>query len=143
LSYSGTNLLPKSSRYGFFPALSLGWKMSEEEWFSIGIFDQLKLRGSWGMTGNDLVPQNLSLVQFHGASPYLFTSNNNVSGGVEEGRLPSIGITYETSIKYNFGIDATMFGMLDVNIDAFYDHRTNILIESDNVISNVLGAMKP
>src|SRR5690606_20152099 len=120
ISYSGTNVLPKGSRFGFFPAVSLGWKVSEEQWFSKNVFDNLKLRGYWGITENDLIPHNHSMVQFNGSTPYFFTPNNSISGGLQEGRLPSNNLTYETAIKYNFGVDATMFGMVDINVDAFY-----------------------
>jgi len=143
LSYSGTNVLPKGSRFGFFPALSVGWKIAEESWFSKRVVNDLKLRASWGITGNDLIPQNLSEVQFNGSTPYFYTGNNNISGGLQEGRLPSTGLTYESSTKYNLGIDVSVLEMIDLNVDVFYDHRTNILVESDGLVSNVLGAAKP
>jgi len=142
LSYSGSGILPKNDRFGFFPAVSAGWKLSEESWFSKQFVNDLKLRGSWGITGSDLVPQNLSQVQFHGATPYFFTGNNNVSGGVQEGRLPSI-VTYESSTKYNLGVDASIMKVLNLNFDFFYDRRSNILIESDGVVSSVIGVTKP
>lgn len=143
-SYSGTNVLPKGNRFGFFPALSFGWQVSNEDWFSNkNVFNDLKIRASWGMTGNDLIPQNLSSVQFAGGAPYFFTQNNGITGGLQEGALPSANLTYETAIKYNFGIDVSMLNMLDITADVFYDHRKNILIESGGLISNVLGANKP
>ncbi len=143
-SYSGTNVLPKDSRFGLFPALSLAWKLSNEEWFvKNGLFDNVKIRASWGMAGNDLIPQYLSASPFNGAAGYYFTSNSSGSGGINEGRLASSGLTYETSIKSNIGVDASMLGMIDLNLDVFYDHRKNILVESDGLISNVLGADKP
>ena len=143
LAYSGTNVLPKGQRFGFFPALSAGWKIADESWFSKRVVNDLKLRASWGMAGNDLIPQNLADVQFNGSTPYFFTGNNNISGGLQEGRLPSTGLTYESSTKYNIGVDASLLGMIDVNVDAFYDRRVNILVESDGLVSNVLGAAKP
>lgn len=143
LSYSGTNVLPKGDRFGLFPALSVGWRIAEESWFSKRIFNDLKFRGSWGITGNDLIPQNLSQIQFHGSTPYFFTGNNNLTGGAQEGRLPSTGLTYEASTKYNFGVDASILRMIDLNVDLFYDRRTNILVESDGLVSSVIGAAKP
>lgn len=142
-AYNGTNVLPKGDRFGFFPSLSVGWKMSEEGWFKKGLFDDLKLRASWGMTGNDLVPQNLSQVQFNGSLPYYFTNNNTSFVGWREGRLPSGSVTYETATKYNLGLDGKLFGMLDLNIDVFYDRRKNIMVESEGLVSSVLGAAKP
>jgi TonB-linked SusC/RagA family outer membrane protein len=143
VAYSGTNVLPKNNRFGVFPAVSIGWKMSEEKWFNKGLLNDLKIRASWGMTGNDLVPQNLSEVQFNGTLPYYFTQNNNSSVGWQEGRIPSDQVTYETATKHNLGIDASLLGMFDLNVDLFYDRRKNILVESDGLVSSVLGAAKP
>ncbi len=145
VSYSGTNLLPRDSRWGFFPALSLAWKLSNEDWFAKGgLFDDLKIRASWGMTGNDqLIPPDLSAEKFIGATGYYFSNNSTGNGGLSQGRIASTGATFETSAKSNVGVDASMFGMLDLNVDVFYDHRTDILIESEGLISGVYGALKP
>lgn len=144
VSYNGTNVLPKNKRFGLFPALSLAWKLSNEDWFTKnGLFDNLKIRASWGMTGNDLIPQNLYVTPFEWAPPYYYTPNNTVSGGMRQGRLASENLNYETSVKSNIGIDASMFGILDLNVDVFFDHRKNILIGSEGLISDVLGVDKP
>lgn len=144
LSYSGTNVLPKGQRFGVFPALSLAWKLSDEEWFNkTTVFNNLKIRTSLGITGNDLIPQNISEPKFGGARGYYFTKNNNVAGGFMEGMLGSSGVTYETSTKSNIGIDASMFGMLDLNMDFFYDQRKNILVGSSGLVSAIIGVTVP
>ncbi|MGV8879759.1 MAG: SusC/RagA family TonB-linked outer membrane protein [Sphingobacteriaceae bacterium] len=144
LSYSGSNMLLKGNRFGFFPALALGWQVSDENWFSNkSFFNDLRIRASWGMSGNDLLPQNLSSVQFAGGAPYFFTQNNGITGGLQEGALPSANLTYETSIKYNFGVDLRVLNILEINADVFYDRRKHILIESSGLISNVLGTGRP
>ena len=145
VSYSGTNMLPRGSRFGLFPALSLAWKLSDEDWFAKnGLFDNLKIRSSWGMTGNDLmIPQDISESTFPGGPGYYFSVNNNAQGGLKEGSLRSTGLTYETSVKSNVGVDASMFGMLELSADVFYDHRKNILVETDGIFSNVLGIVPP
>lgn len=144
LSYSGANVLPKGNRFGVFPAISLAWKLSNEKWFNkTKVFNDLKIRTSLGMTGNDLIPQNMAEPKFEGASGYYFTDNNSFAGGLGEGRLGSSGITYETSTKSNIGIDASMFGMLDLNMDFFYDNRKNILVESSGLVSAIVGVTTP
>jgi len=140
MSINGTNTLPEGSRTGFFPALSLAWKMSDEEWFNANqIFDNLKLRASWGLSGNDQVIQNINLNAFTPGGPYYFGANNNPTGGYSEGRLASNPLTYETSYKSNFGIDASMLGMLDLTLDLFYNKRKGILVETAGSVSRVLG----
>ncbi|MEI6749159.1 MAG: SusC/RagA family TonB-linked outer membrane protein [Bacteroidota bacterium] len=143
ISYSGTNVLPKSQRFGVFPALSLAWRLSDEDWFSKNkVLNNLKIRSSWGMTGNDLIPQNISTTRFTWSSQYYYTANNNAAGGLRE-QLGTSGATYETSTKSNVGIDATLFRLLDLNLDLFYDRRKNILVESTGLISGVMGASLP
>jgi TonB-linked SusC/RagA family outer membrane protein len=143
-SVNGTNILPESSRVGFFPALSLGWKLSEENFLKdVSAIDFMKLRASFGMTGNDQVIQNISTSPYVSGNGYRFTSSNSSAGGLREGRLASDPLTYETSYKSNIGVDATLFNLLDVNIDAFYNKRTGILVETRGSISGVIGVPLP
>lgn len=144
LSYNGTNILPKDKRWGFFPALSLGWVMSNEDWLAgNSTVDFLKLRASVGMTGNDQVIQNIAISPFISSGNYRFGANNTSNGGMKEGRLASNPLTFETSYKSNFGIDATMFGMLDLNLDFFYNLRKGILVETQGSISKAIGVELP
>lgn len=144
LSYNGTNILPKAERWGFFPALSLGWVMSNEDWLAgNSAIDFLKLRASAGMTGNDQVIQNIAISPFIYSGNYRFGSNNSSNSAVREGRLASSPLTFETSYKSNFGIDATMFGMLDLNLDLFYNLRKGILVETQGSISKAIGVDLP
>jgi len=143
-SYNGTNLLPKGSRAGFFPAVSVAWKLSEEDWLSgSSMVDYLKLRASFGMTGNDQVIQNISASPWISGSGYRYGSNNSGAGGYTEGRLASSPLTYETSYKSNIGIDANLFGMLDINLDAFYNKREGILVQTQGSIAGVMGVELP
>lgn len=144
-SYSGMNFLPKNNRFGFFPAISFAWKLSEEDWFAKnGIFDDFKIRASMGKTGNALgITQNLDVTKFSGGTGYYFTSNNTYLGGMAEGRYASNELSYETSFKYNLGADFSMFNKLEMNVDVFSDQRSNILIVPENAISDILGTLKP
>lgn len=140
MSYNGTNTLPKNSRAGLFPALSFAWKISDEEWFSGNrVFDYLKFRASWGMSGNDQVIQNIDQNVFTSAKGYNFGANNNNAGGYREGRLASSPLSYETSYKTNFGFEGTLLGMLDLNMDVFYNTRKGILVETIGSVSGALG----
>jgi TonB-linked SusC/RagA family outer membrane protein len=143
MSYNGTNVLPKSKRWGFFPALSLAWKISNEEWLrESSFFDNLKLRASIGMSGSDQVIQNISMTPIVSSTGYFFGPNNIGQGGYIEGRLVS-SPSYETSYKSNIGIDARMFRILGLSMDVFYNRRTGILVETGGSISDVLGVVQP
>jgi TonB-linked SusC/RagA family outer membrane protein len=144
LSYNGTNVLPVESRFGLFPALSVAWKLSNEKWL-IGspVINNLKIRASWGLSGNDQLIQNIAMSPFVGAGGYYFTANNIYNYGYAEGRLASSPLTYETSNKLNIGLDATLLGMIDLTTDVFNDKRTGILIETAGTTSGVIGALTP
>lgn len=144
LSANGTNVLPKDSRVGFFPAVSLAWKLSDEKWFAESkVFDDLKLRASWGMSGNDMLIQNIYMSPWAGGAGYYFGAGNNAVGGYAEGRLASSPLTYETSYKSNIGLDASLFKALDLNVDVFYDKRKGILASTSGTMSAVIGVYNP
>jgi TonB-linked SusC/RagA family outer membrane protein len=143
LAYNGTNMLPKGQKYGLFPALSFAWKLSNEDWFNNSKINELKIRSSWGLTGNDLIPQNIKNTNFVGSGVYYFNNNNTAMGGYQEGRLGTKNVTYESSMKTNLGIDTRLFNILELNLDIFYNNRTNILVESAGLISSVIGTSLP
>ena len=141
VSYGGSNFLPSENRFGFFPAISAGWVISRENFLKNSkSINYLKLRASWGMSGNDIMSANLDDQSFGSGGSYNFTDNNNNSfGGIREGQLATMGLTYENSIKTNIGLDMELFGGLTVNIDAFYDKRENILVGTGGAIPSLIG----
>jgi TonB-linked SusC/RagA family outer membrane protein len=144
LSWNGTSLLPKADRFGFFPALSLAWKLSNEDFLKGStVFDDLKLRASWGMAGNDQVIQNIDESPWASSTGYYFGPSNTSAGGNAEGRLASSPLTFETSYKSNIGIDASLFKILDLNLDVFYDKRKGILTTTGGSVSGILGVLSP
>jgi TonB-linked SusC/RagA family outer membrane protein len=144
LAWNGTSLLPEAVRYGFFPAISLAWKLSNEEFLKGNtMVNDLKLRASWGMTGNDQVIQNIDESPWSGGNTYYFGSGNTSNSGNAEGRPASSPLAFETSYKANIGIDASLFKMLDLNLDVFYDKRKGILTTTSGSISGILGLSSP
>lgn len=134
--YNGSENFPKGERFGFFPSISLGYVLSNNKFFSdnVSFIDFLKFRYSYGLVGNDQIRND---VRF----PYLSTIDVNAGGysfgdqgqnfmsGVVESKLGSSGLVWEKAIKQNFGLDLTAFTNLEINIDAFLDHRNNIFME--------------
>lgn len=139
MSYAGTNLLPKNERYGFFPAVGVGWNLSKEDWFNIQVIENLKLRASFGLTGNNRDPQNMDMSVDPNASGYRFRSSNSSYGGWSQGKLAPDRQTYEKSYKSSFGLEANLFRKLDINMNAFYGTRNDIMVTSIGTISEVVG----
>ena len=145
LSYSGTSLLPKDGRFGLFPAVSAGWIVNREN-FLKGNKDinYLKIRGSWSKSGNDLIPSNnLDRQFFNNGGTYNFGLGNTGNTGIREGRIATTGLTFESSEKVNVGVNMELFGKLSVNIDAFRDRRTDIIITTAGAVPSLLGITAP
>jgi TonB-linked SusC/RagA family outer membrane protein len=144
VSYAGTSVLDKGNRFGFFPAVSAAWIVNRENFLKdFKALNTLKLRGSWGMSGNDLIPQNLGIQAFDGGGTYSFTANNNSVNGIREGRLPATGLTYENSEKINLGLSLELFKQLTFSFDAFQDKRTNIVISTGGSVPSLIGVGAP
>jgi TonB-linked SusC/RagA family outer membrane protein len=141
VSYSGTNLLPKEGRFGVFPAASAAWIISRENFLkSFKGLNYLKIRGSWGLSGNDLTPSNNLDRQFYfSGGSYSFGTGNITNNGIREGRLEATGLTFEKSEKVNIGLNLEMFNKLTLSVDAFRDKRTGIIISTNGAVPGVLG----
>lgn len=151
MGYNGSENFAKGHRYGFFPAGSLGWILSEEGFFkplkkAVGY---LKLRASLGKVGNDLTSDSSRFLYL--PSTYYLSSGNYSFGvttgskipGAAEGKLGNPLVTWETSVKTNLGADMKLIkNQLTINFDYFIEHRKNILI-SRGVIPGYLAVSLP
>ena len=135
------NFAPGKTRYGFFPSMSLGWVISEEPWMNgVSCIDYLKVRASAGKVGNDLGTDTRFMYMegvWNEAGSYYFGVNN--SDGVPRyslGTPGNAGVTWETAVKYNVGLDLDMFRKrLHFAGDLFMENRSGILttIRSSNI----------
>lgn len=130
--YDGSYIFPDSGRFGFFPGVSLGWNITSEDWFNIPNLDRLKLRASYGEMGNDQVFFNGSLQEYAFLSTFGFGRypiDNAVQNTLFETVLANEDFTWERARNLNFGIDATLWGDLDVTLEYFKNQRDQILIQ--------------
>ncbi len=132
--YDGSPLFPGDKRWGFFPSMSGAWRVSEEDFFASAknTFNDLKLRASYGSTGNDLnvgaarIGQFLYQEKYSPSGGYMF--GDRYYNGVTYGANPTQNLTWTTSKSYNFGLDFAMVNnKLSGNIDVFSRKETNIL----------------
>ncbi len=132
--YNGSENFAKSKRFGFFPAASAGWVMSNEKFMdgTKSWLDHLKLRGSYGLVGSDKLPSGrfAYLPFFEGGDGYDFGTQyfNTNPGGIREGRLANPDLTWEKSRKTNIGIDASFLNQrLGIAFDVFNEFRYDII----------------
>ncbi|MDQ6479432.1 TonB-dependent receptor [Dyadobacter sp. LHD-138] len=136
LRYDGSSKFGINNQFGFFPAVSAGWRLSDEAFLkNVPFVSDLKIRASWGMNGNSNIPTN-ALVNFYDAS-YNATSYGlagNESGTLYSGyRRRHIGnpnLKWEATRQTNLGVDFGIFGSkLTGSIDYFYKYTEGMLYE--------------
>ncbi|MGB2225063.1 MAG: SusC/RagA family TonB-linked outer membrane protein [Polaribacter sp.] len=135
-----SNFGPKN-KFGFFPSVSAGWIVSEENFMSdVKFVDNLKLRGSWGIIGNDKIPSFGFVSLLTGEGTYVF--NNQLQYGIALGAISNPEIRWEKNINFNGGIDATLFDRkLNITADYFYKKTEDLLVNPQ--VSGILGVAGP
>lgn len=139
--YDGHYYFAPGRRWVYLPAFSLGWIISNEKFFeNVHFVDYLKLRGSWGKSGNLAGDpfQYLSVYRLRG-NAYAFGDGTLVQGSFVQ-RENNPGITWEKSIKTDVAVEATLWnGLLRMEADAYYERRTEMLITPNIVVPQEYG----
>ena len=136
IGYNGSENFAPGHQFGFFPAFSLGWVASSEDFFRATFINYLKIRASYGLVGNDQIGGDrflyLSLWENGGTSGIFGSTTPNGSGSTQEKRSANLALTWEKAKKYNIGIDTRLFNNgLELTADVFYERRSNILTGID------------
>lgn len=146
--YDGSYRFPKNNRFGFFPAVSAGWRISEEDFFknanALRDISSLKIRLSKGIIGNDRV------------NPFQFTDAYNIVAGsgpivngqalpfVRYGVYPNSNITWEKQDNTNIGLDAFLFNSkLGFEFDYFFRTTKDILWARSRSVPGTFGRALP
>lgn len=153
MGMTGSENFAQGHRWGIFPAVGAAWFISHEKFMS-GLEDyisKLKLRVSYGITGNDNIGENTRFPYREsintGLGGYNFgltpgangSASNSPGGGIAEGSFPMPNLSWEIEKKLNAGIDIGLFrGRVDFSADYFYNRRNDILLQRKTV-SNVTG----
>ena len=123
-----------SQRWGFFPAGSLGWVISEESFFNKSAIQFLKLRASVGLTGNESYKS--------GSSAY-FGSSPSKSVGITYGSVVNPNLTWEKALSYNVGADVNFLNHWTVSADYWYRNSYDILGSRQNTLPNSFSLTMP
>lgn len=141
--YEGSDLYARGNRFGFFPAVSLGWIVSNEEFLKDNsCLSFLKVRGSYGTVGNAAIVGSKRYVDSqdykYSDGYYKGYTQTSVSGMMED-NVADPGRTWESEKRLNIGVDATLWGKLDVSLDYFNHKRSDILVAPTGEIPGMLG----
>lgn len=99
----GSSKFGNENKWGYFPSVALGWTLSEESIIkNMNIFDNFKLRASYGVTGNNQIPA-YSSIGLIGAANYVF--NDVFYSGIAQNSVSNPGLKWETTAQYNYGVD--------------------------------------
>lgn len=144
MGYNGSEQFAPSKRFGFFPAFSVGWILSNEpympkyEWL-----DNLKFRASYGKVGNDQMGGVRFLYQTKntlgggplGSLATIPGSNSTAGQGIIQGLIGNPNVTWELAEKQNYGVDLGLFKELTAAFDYYIEDRSQILIQRQSVPS--------
>lgn len=136
----------KGKRLGIFPAFSMGWNVSKENFFQnlIPIISRLKVRGSVGILGNDDIGGFRFLKRFNLSTQPQVLFGDNPYLDLLTGAVPSYDITWEKTLTYNGGFEADVIdGLLGFELDAFYKVTTDILQSVAGVYPPSVGGNFP
>jgi TonB-linked SusC/RagA family outer membrane protein len=141
---TGSENFEKGKRWGYFPAGSVGWVISKENFFQplAKVVNLLKIRGSYGLTGNDQIGNSFGSDRFG----YLTVYNTGAGGvsfgstgtpayhnGIAANVIGTEGLTWEKSAKTDIGLEAGFLNKLNLVVDLFRDKRTAILVARSSI----------
>lgn len=153
LVYSGSNRLAPGTKWNFSPTVSAAWVMSNESFLKDNpIVNFLKLRASFGIINADYLPGD-NVWNYYAKSYSQGSSNTGsypfgsgydyVYANTTLGLLPTANPSHEKAYKYNIGIDATLFGSLNVEVDAYMQQRKDIWVAGTGAYTALIGFDAP
>lgn len=147
--YDGSYIFPESDRFGFFPGVLVGWRISEENFFknNVPIVNNLKLRASYGQMGNDQIIFGGVLQEYRFLSTYGFNTyvaGNNVVKTLTETGVPNPGYTWEVANNANIGLEGSLLNnKVSFEFDYFVNVRSKILMTSESTTPATAGFNLP
>jgi TonB-dependent starch-binding outer membrane protein SusC len=120
LRADGSSTLAEGHKWGYFPSVAAAWRVNEESFMSQtnNYLSNLKLRASWGISGNAAVPAYATLTALSTSPVYYYVGGKDIAGNIPS-TMGNPGLKWETTAAYNFGID---FGLLDNRVSGSLDY---------------------
>jgi TonB-linked SusC/RagA family outer membrane protein len=147
-SYSGSDNYEKGKQFGFFPAAALSWLASNESFLKGNeLVTYLKLKASHGLVGSDRIGSTgrWGYQQYYSSGTGVTIGGETTSGlsNLLEGKLANPGLTWEKALKSNIALQTVLFNKLSVDLDLFYEKRTDILVPASGTRPSYIGITLP
>ena len=156
IGYNGSENFASGNRYGIFPAVALGWMLSNEKFIAesslANLISILKIRASIGWVGNDGLSGDKAKDDYQaGRFAYIQRYNNeggasfgvgdNWNEGIRLGNIANVNLGWEVARKSNIGFESSFWNdLIGLNIDFFYEYRDKILTGISNITPEYVGA---
>ena len=148
---SGSSRLAPGSKWAFSPNVSAAWNISNEAFMNdVTWVDFLKLRASWGNKALDVLPgddvwtyYNQFYLMNANTYPFDATYTGTQWGNTYLSTAMTQSLGHEQASRFNVGIDATLFGGLNISLDYYYQHRYNIWYSTAGSYTGVFGLTAP
>ena len=128
LRYDGCSRFGSDNRWGLFPSVSVGWKISSEDFMSnVSWINLLKLRMSWGKTGNNSIG-DYGAIGSMSSSSYSF--NGSIIGGYSPSSIDNPNLGWETTTTNTIGIDLSLFkNRIQLSMDGYINNTKDLLLD--------------
>jgi len=135
----GSSKFGPNNRFGIFPAFSGAWVISDEDFFKVGAIDFAKVRASYGISGNDQIPNFAFRALLDGEGVAVF--DDVIRQGVAIGRAANPDLKWETTRQFNVGLDLTVFKDFRIATNYFIKNTKDLLFQPQ--VSALLGSAGP
>ncbi len=127
----GSSVFGANNKWGYFPSGSLAWKMAEESFIKdMNIFSELKLRGSWGIIGNQAISTYQTIASMSSGANYPYNGNDATDLGFIIGNPQNPNLKWESTTQSNIGLDVSVFkGRLNATVDLYIKTTKNLLLK--------------
>jgi len=146
LRADGSLKFPEDKRWGYFPAILVGWRASEEAFWkeNVGFINYLKLRASYGQMGMDPGDPFQFMDKYNLSTGMTFGNSGSIETAVGPPSIANPFITWETQTTYNLGFDSKFANdLFHLNGEFFYNRREDILAPRDASVPNFTGLTLP
>jgi len=139
LRRDGSSKFNSQNRYGNFPSASLGWRVSKEDFMkNLDFISNFKLRGSWGISGNDRIGNYIFAQTYNPGIDYVLGNDATVVGVAVTG-LANPSIRWEETEQYNIGLDLSLFKNKVEIIADYFNRDSKDILYTNFPIPNTIG----